>query len=189
MNRWILCFVAVVFLLNGAFSCTNLNNVKNEKHSESPVSIYVELLLDAPIENVFDRLSDHANYNRFPGIDESELLRPGIDHPNDKGALRRIKAGFVEFEEEIVNYDAPVMMEYIIRTSAPFNFDHKLGRIQLEQRGDKTRVVWTSEGDVTTPIIGGLLERKANRGFTKTFEDILKSIEKDHRDLGKNHAK
>ena len=186
MNRWLLCFVVVIFLLNGTSSCANLNN---EKHSKNSVSIYVDLLLDAPIEVVFHRLSDHANLNQFPSVEESELLRPGIDHPNGKGALRRIKSGFVEFEEEIIGYDAPVMMEYIVRASAPYNLDHKFGMIRLEKQGDKTKVVWISEGDITTPIIGGLLERIANRVGTKAFEDLLHTIEKDHKGLATDHAK
>ena len=36
-------------------------------------SIHVTRTIPAPAEEIFDRLTDHANYDRFRGINGSEL--------------------------------------------------------------------------------------------------------------------
>ena len=57
------------------------------------VNIRVEYVLDKPIDEVFDALTDHANYKRFTGFTDSQLLEAGHDEPNGKGALRLLVAG------------------------------------------------------------------------------------------------
>ena len=55
-------------------------------------SIHVTHSIPAPPEAVFDLLTDHAGYERFRGVDGSELVREGGPAPNGVGALRRIRA-------------------------------------------------------------------------------------------------
>jgi hypothetical protein len=53
-------------------------------------SVHVTRTIPAPPDEVFDRLADHANYDRFRAIHGSELIREGDPAPNCLGALRRI---------------------------------------------------------------------------------------------------
>ena len=185
MNMWTLYILTIVFIAIGTFSCRQGHYANDSKHIAPPVSIRVERLLEAPIEYVFNQLADPVNFTQFPGVSKSEILKPGDIHPNGKGAIRMVKFGIIKLEEEIIEYIAPVMIQYIVRSSEPFTIDHKLGLIKFEQRGDKTKVVWISEGEYKTPIIGCLIERMANKKGTDQFNNVLTFIEKSYKALGK----
>lgn len=50
------------------------------------IKIRVEYLIDKSPEEVFDAITDHENYDRYPGFDMSALLEPGRDERNGEGA-------------------------------------------------------------------------------------------------------
>ncbi len=141
--------------------------------------IQIEEILDLDIELVFERLTDHANYDRFPGINHSELLRTGRPNPNGVGACRKIKAGPITFEEDIVGYDPPNLMEYRVVKSFPIQIDHRLGIVKLVKQGNQTKVNWVSEFEMPLPIIGRIIEKVAGYKFAKAFSKLLKFIEKE----------
>lgn len=136
--------------------------------------IRIEKLVDKPIEVVFDYLADHENYTRFKGITSSVLLAEGAEDKNGTGALREIKSGPVAFEERITHYDRPTQLHYLIEKSTPFPFAHDKGEISLSAEGDKTRVIWISEGHVNLPIVGSLiLDKYVNKQGTAAFSGML----------------
>ena len=142
-------------------------------------SIHVTRTIPAPAEAVFDLLADHANYDRFPGINGSELLREGDPAPNGLGALRRIKVTPLVFEEEITAFDRPKRLDYlIVKLNIPF--EHQGGSIRLAAEGEATAVDWRSTFTVPTPLIGGLEERVwvpvLNRGFRRVLEDVERRL-------------
>jgi uncharacterized protein YndB with AHSA1/START domain len=138
-------------------------------------SIHVTRTIPAPAEAVFDRLADHANYDRFRPIHRSELLREGKPKPNGIGALRRIKVWPLVFEEEITAYDRPNRLDYlIVKLNVPF--EHDGGSIRLTEEDGATRVDWRSTYRVPIPLIGGIEELAflpaLNRGFRRVLEDV-----------------
>jgi ribosome-associated toxin RatA of RatAB toxin-antitoxin module len=142
-------------------------------------SIHVTRTIPAPAEAVFDLLADHENYDRFPGINGSELLREGDPAPNGLGALRRIKVRPLVFEEEITAFDRPNRLDYlIVKLNIPF--EHQGGSIRLAPAGDATAVDWRSTFTVPTALIGGLEERVwvpvLNRGFRRVLEDVERRL-------------
>src|SRR6476620_4457703 len=87
-------------------------------------SVHVTRTIPAPPDEVFDRLTDHANYDRFRPIHGSELIRAGDPAPNGLGALRRIKVRPLVFEEEITAYERPTRLDYlIVKLNVPFMHD------------------------------------------------------------------
>jgi Polyketide cyclase / dehydrase and lipid transport len=142
-------------------------------------SVHVTRTIPAPAEQVFDRLADHANYDRFRGISGSELLREGDPAPNGLGALRRIKVTPLVFEEEITAFDRPNRLDYlIVKLNIPF--EHHGGSIRLVAEGEATAVDWRSTFTVPTPLIGGVEERVwvpvLNRGFRRVLEDVERML-------------
>jgi hypothetical protein len=138
-------------------------------------SIHVTRTIPAPAEAVFDRLADHANYDRFRGIHGSELLREGEPAPNGLGALRRITVRPLVFEEEVTHYERPHRFDYlIVKLNVPF--EHEGGSIRLTTEDGRTHVDWRSTFRVPTPVIGGLEELvflpMLNRGFGRVLEDV-----------------
>ncbi|HEY6771395.1 MAG TPA: SRPBCC family protein [Solirubrobacterales bacterium] len=138
-------------------------------------SIHVTRTIPAPPEAVFDRLADHANYDRFRGIHASRLLREGEPPPDGVGALREIKVRPLTFHEEITAYERPNRFDYlIVKLSVPF--EHHGGSIRLTPDGDGTHVDWRSSYTVPTPLIGRLQEviwkPMLVRGFGRVLEDV-----------------
>jgi uncharacterized protein YndB with AHSA1/START domain len=142
-------------------------------------SVHVTRTIPAPAGDVFDRLADHANYDRFRGINRSELIREGTPAPNGVGALRRIKVRPLTFDEEITAYDRPSRLDYlIVKLNVPFHHDG--GSITLTPEGDATRVDWRSSFSVPTPVVGGLQELVwlpvLKRGFRQVLEDVERML-------------
>lgn len=140
-------------------------------------SIHVTRSIPAPPEAVFDLLSDHANYDRFRGIDGSELLRDGDPSPNGVGALRRIRVRPLRFDEEVTAYERPTRLDYLI-VDLNIPFEHHGGSIHLSPDGDRTRVDWRSSYTVPTPLVGGLEEMVWKPVLTRGFRRVLEDIER-----------
>ena len=142
-------------------------------------SVHVIRTIPAPAEDVFDLLADHAHYDRFRGINGSELVREGEPAPNGVGALRRIKVRPLVFEEEITAYERPTRLDYlIVKVNVPLQHDG--GTITLSAEPGGTRVDWRSSFSVPMPVIGGAQELvwqlMLTRGFGRVLEDIERRL-------------
>jgi uncharacterized protein YndB with AHSA1/START domain len=140
-------------------------------------TVHVERTIKAPIEKVFDLISDHANYKDFPGVKDSELLKKGKPHKNGVGAIREIDTGAAWFQEEITAYDRPNRLDYQIVKARPA-IEHKGGSVRLETTADGTKVTWTTTLRIKVPLVGGLLTRVAAPQLGKAIGGMLKDIEK-----------
>lgn len=141
--------------------------------------IKVEKLINKPAAVVFDFLADHENYSKFPGVDKSELLEQGTSEKNGLGALRKVVLGGITLEERITAFEKPTRLHYLIEKSSPLPFRHDVGEVQLLEEGDKTRVIWISEGHINIPIIGNLIfdkiiNKQGAAGFSRTLDWIAK---------------
>lgn len=140
-------------------------------------TITVQRTIKAPIERVFDIISDHANYKSFPGIRDSKLVREGKTERNGVGALREIDAGKAWFIEEITAFERPRRLDYLIVKSRP-PLEHKGGSVRLETTAEGTAVTWTSTVGLKIPLIGGLLGTFLAPQLERGFAGILKHIER-----------
>jgi len=140
-------------------------------------AIVVTQTLKAPIDRIFDLLSDHANYHLLPGVKKSRLVRNGKPNKNGVGAIREITAGPAWFSEEITAYTRPTRMDYRILESSP-PLEHGGASIRLEKTADGTVVTWSSKMRVTIPVIGGLLTPVIARRMEKGFIATLRNFEK-----------
>jgi ribosome-associated toxin RatA of RatAB toxin-antitoxin module len=142
-------------------------------------TVHVTRTIPAPADDVFDLLADHANYDRFRPIHDSELLREGDPKPNGVGALRRIKVRPLTFDEEVTAYDRPVQLDYlIVKLNVPF--EHHGGSIKLTRQEDATLVDWQSNFTVPTPLLGRIEELAwapvLARGFRRVLEDVERML-------------
>lgn len=112
--------------------------------------------IHAPVEEVFDLFTDHANYEQFRGIRASKLVREGEPEPNGVGAFRVIDVGPIRFEEEITAFERPSRMDYVIR-KINIPLEHDGGTMRFESVDGGTRVEWISTFRITTRGIGGIL--------------------------------
>jgi uncharacterized protein YndB with AHSA1/START domain len=132
--------------------------------------------MKASPERVFEVLSDHEGYTRFPGIRGSVLVRPGATDKNGTGAVRKIDVGPASFEEEIVSFTRPSSFEYkIIRSRPPI--EHEQGRVTISPVDGGCEVVWTTRFAVRLPLIGGIATAIAARMMTRDFGEALRVTE------------
>jgi uncharacterized protein YndB with AHSA1/START domain len=140
--------------------------------------IKVERIVKAPIDKVFEAISDHANYALYPSVGIAHLLNEGDEERNGKGAFRTVETGAFKVWERITAFQRPIHMQYKIERSKPFKIDHYEGIIDLKDLGDgTTHVTWVSEGKIAVPLIGRFLDNKMQKQGTAVFHSMLKSIE------------
>jgi uncharacterized protein YndB with AHSA1/START domain len=141
-------------------------------------SISVERTIDKPIAEVFQVLSEHANYSQFKGVDKSSLIKKGKDDINGLGAVREIQAGGATLHEEIVAFEPPYLLAYKIIHSKPLPYKHKLGEVRLTEVDGKTHVHWRSQGHISIPLLGNwYFDKKIQQGGQRAFGSILKFID------------
>ena len=139
-------------------------------------TVTVTRTIAAPIEKVFDLLTDHANYKDFPGILDSKLETQGTPSPNGLGAVRWIKVKQGWFREKITAYDRPRAFTYLItETSLPL--EHEGGTLTFKPVNGGTEVLWTSRARFTIPLIGGLVTKLFAGMLAKGFSATLKDVE------------
>jgi hypothetical protein len=139
-------------------------------------AIRIDKRLDAPIDGVFELISDHGNYERFIGVSSSELVREGDGERNGLGALRSIALGPIRFVEEITAFERPHRMDYLIR-DVNLPIDHDGGRIMLEPQGAGTRVLWVSTFGVPIRWLGDPLGLAFAGALRLGFISLLEQIE------------
>jgi hypothetical protein len=136
--------------------------------------VRVELHIDAPVERVFDAVSNHEVFlsSAAAGM-KTTVLGPGSAERNGLGCMREVRIGRrARYVEEITAWHRPSSLEYTIReTSLPLR--HEGSRIALTEASGGTDVVWTSRFEITVPILGRFLGVRAERRFAKGFTDLL----------------
>lgn len=118
--------------------------------------IVVEHRFTAVVDVVWEKVSDHCGMRRWlvPGM-SVRLQREGEPAPNGKGAVRVIEGAGVRAVEEVVEFEPPNRMVYVVLSGFPIK-EHR-GEIRLEPEGGTTRLVWTVRFDPRYPGTGGIL--------------------------------
>src|SRR3546814_6088125 len=100
--------------------------------------------INAPIERVFDFLSDHHHFVSLFGA-RCTVVGEGNDtsQPNGVGSVRRVGPGPLSFDEQIVVFERPSRIDYAIVRGGPLK--NHLGTIHLSPSGDGRSEEHTSE--------------------------------------------
>ncbi len=107
--------------------------------------------INAPIQTVFDVLTDHEGYSAFlPGPAKAELETPGTPDRNGVGAVRKIVVAGPPVREEVYRYDAPTHFSYGIVSGAPVSDHH--GDVVLEERAGGTFMTYRVTFDAALPL-------------------------------------
>src|SRR5919197_671771 len=97
--------------------------------------VHVRVHIEAPVERVFDVVSDHETFLRSEGGVSATVLREGERERNGTGCLREVRVGRrVRYVEEITAWQRPSSFEYMIReTSLPLR--HAGSRLTFAPEG------------------------------------------------------
>ncbi|RDI50046.1 SRPBCC family protein [Nocardia mexicana] len=141
-------------------------------------TITVERTIAAPIEDVFEWLSNADNYTRSSVVLRRRLVRPGADAPYGRDAVRDLTWVIGWFRERITAYDPPHGFDYFVERSIP-SARHDGGGLVFTEVPGGTRVVWTTTAEVPMPFVGGLITRALARPIISyVFGKVLETADR-----------
>jgi len=138
-------------------------------------SFEVEALSLATREQVFAVLADVPRWHEWagPAVPASSYAREGADAPGGLGAIRKLGMGPLSSLEEIVAYDPPEHLAYVLLTGQRWHRYQADVHLHALANGG-TRIVWTGrfqvprglQGPLTAAfrrLVGGFAHRLAAR--------------------------
>jgi hypothetical protein len=145
--------------------------------------IEVRCEIRAPIEAVFEALSDHERFFRGHGVTKSVVTTRGKTEKNGLGAIREIDAMGSHFVEEVVRFERPHRFDYLIRSvtllGRKLPMEHELGWLELVEKSGVTNVVWRSRFTIAMPVIGKYLAKAAVPRTQRAFGALLKQAKRE----------
>jgi uncharacterized protein YndB with AHSA1/START domain len=130
----------------------------------------------APVETVFEVLTDHRGYSRITPLRKSTLEREGEPAPNGVGAVRVLSSLGPPLREETIVYEPPTRFSYKLLSGAPLR-DH-VGTIELTPGEGGTRFVYAVRTTPTLPMVGGAAVAVARFGVKQLFDGIANESER-----------
>jgi hypothetical protein len=106
--------------------------------------------ISAPIEMVFDVLTDHRSYARLTPLRSSTLEREGAPDPNGVGAIRVLKLAGPPIREEVTSFDRPTLFAYRALSGVPAK--HHAATVELGTSGGDTRLSWKVDSTPRIPV-------------------------------------
>jgi uncharacterized protein YndB with AHSA1/START domain len=112
-----------------------------------------QTMVAAPIETVWDKLSNHVGMSQWgPGITVT-MDRVGTDDPNGVGAIRRIASPgpAPDIVEEVVAFEAPNLLGYKALSGTPF--PGYAAEVRLTPAAPGTHITYTVSSTAKFPLV------------------------------------
>lgn len=117
--------------------------------------VVFEEFIAAPRERVFAFFADHEKFGRIWGGKFKRIKdAPGAD-PNGVGSVRRIPGPGPAFEETIVTFAPPGLIEYQVTRGSPIK--NHIGRIEFHEEAGGTKLRYTIAFEPRIPFTGSLI--------------------------------
>jgi uncharacterized protein YndB with AHSA1/START domain len=107
----------------------------------------------APIEKVWDALSNHVGISKWaPGL-RVTLDKVGTTDPNGLGAIRRISSPgpAPDIVEEVVAFEPPRVLGYKALSGVPF--PGYRGEVRLSEAGAGTLITYSLSSSASFPLV------------------------------------
>jgi hypothetical protein len=136
-------------------------------------SFTIHKVVQAPIDVVFDVLTDHRAYSEFSPLRKVELVQTGLPAPNGVGAIRALHTLGPPIKEQVTEYERPTRFVYKLIAGAPVR-DH-VGTVELSSEGNSTRMLYRVD---TFPKLPGPLGAGLVAFLRFTIGQLVKGIAK-----------
>lgn len=133
---------------------------------------------EAPIAVVWSLLADARNYSSWALPRSTTLEREGATTPDGVGAIRRFGAWPVFSREEVVGFEPPYRLSYILLSGLPvrdYRSDVELREVSTASGGAATAISWTSSYEVTH----GWMRTPMRLFLNFVLKDFIKRLAKE----------
>ncbi len=124
-------------------------------------SYRVEARTSAPPEVVWPLVGEARRWREWSSLDRTDLERWGAPSPDGVGAVRRFSSHGVGSREQVVAFEPPERLGYVILSGFPVR--NYRADVVLEPDDGGTRIVWSGTYDVKVPGSGPLVDRILHR--------------------------
>lgn len=111
--------------------------------------------VDAPVEVVWDVLTDHARYSTWTPVPTTRLETPGEPDRNGVGAVRFLGAGPIGAREQVLVHEVGEHLAYTVIAGAPVR-DYRVD-VRLTDGGGWTSLVYEGRFSPAVPGTGPAL--------------------------------
>ena len=140
-------------------------------------SFTLQSSIAAPIELVFDVLTDHRGYSKLTPLRSSTLEREGEPAPNGIGAVRVLKLAGPPIREEVTEFDAPSRFAYKMLSGAPVR--NHTGTVELASAGAaSTDVVWHVDSTPSIPVPAAVWAAAVRPVINMLLRGVVKESER-----------
>lgn len=116
--------------------------------------IQIRKHIRAPLHEVFEFFADHHRFVSLFGARCTVIQNGPADEPNGLGSVRRVGPGPLALDEEIVHFERPTRIDYMIVRGGPLK-NHR-GSIRFTETADGTDVDYVIRFDSRLPGLGGV---------------------------------
>lgn len=109
----------------------------------------------APVEVVWPLIGEAARWKEWSFLTRSGLDREGEPAPDGVGAIRRFTTLGMGSREEVVSWEPPHHLGYVILSGFPVR--NYRGDVVLTADGGRTTLTWSSSFDTKIPGTGRLM--------------------------------
>lgn len=104
----------------------------------------------APIDVVFDVLSDHRGQADMTALRSSTLEREGDPAPNGVGSIRSLRVLGPPIREQVTAFDRPRLFAYKMLSGAPVR--SHTATVELASQGPRTQLTWQVDSVPSIPV-------------------------------------
>jgi len=137
-------------------------------------TINIHQEFNAPLEQVFSTLSDHAKFGKICGITMTRT-HDGDDGANGLGSIRRIDMGKLpSFEETITKFIPNELIEYKITKGSPIK--NHVGELRFSETNGKSVLNYSIQLESKIPFTTGLIKSALESGISKGLHKYASTL-------------
>jgi len=137
-------------------------------------TITIHEKFNAPIDEVFGTLSNHAKFGEICGIN-MKRTKDGTDGLNGLGSIRAIKIGpLPAFEETITGFIPNEFIEYKITRGSPIK--NHVGTLKFSEKNNQTVLDYTIKLESKIPFTTNIIKTALQNGISKGLRKYARSF-------------
>jgi Polyketide cyclase / dehydrase and lipid transport len=130
----------------------------------------------APIDVVFDVLTDHRGYVDITALRSSTLEREGDPAPNGVGAIRALRLVGPPIREQVTAFDRPRLFAYKMLSGAPVQTH--TATVELLTQGSRTELSWQVDSVPKAPVPDAVWSPIIRQVINYLLKSVVKESER-----------